>query len=203
MLDTSRLPAALLPSLQCDATVATVGPKDGVHLRIVNADSFELYAIVAVYAGELLQCSCYLRADGRNGYRVQHVVRHPTEAPILDVHAIVRRLLSAKRFNTLLGIQHPLSPIDVLSCGVAVGSCTFLIREFADGQFVAVFDDGQRQAKFRASAEDWNALIEAWEAEDANYGDARRVRIAKRYFRSRGWMPSDVQIFCDEREGEE
>jgi hypothetical protein len=189
-------------SLPQDSTITTIGRKSGQHLRIVSVNALDLYVVVAVYAGDLLHSSCYLRADNRNGYHVQHAVRHRTQAPILDVHSIVRRLLSAKRFNTLVGMRSSTGPVDVLRCGVAIGSCTFFIREFVDGEFVAVVDDGDRQTQSRASADDWNALIDAWDAEGATYGDARRVRIAERFFRSRGWMPAGFQIFRNAATGE-
>lgn len=193
MLDTSNS-TVLVPSSQEDA-VATIGRKDRVHLRITSVNALLLYVVVTIYVRDVPHTSCYLRADDAKGYVVQHAVRHPTEAPFLDVQATVRGLLSPKRFKALLGIQQSKGPIDVLSCGVAVGGCTFYVRDFEDGEFVAVFEDGDRQARSRASAGDWNALVDAWEAANANYGDAVRVEIAESYFRSRGWMPQGVHIF--------
>jgi hypothetical protein len=193
MLDTSNS-TVLVPSSQDDA-VATIGRQDRTHLRITSVNALHMYAVVAIYVREVPHSSCYLRADDAEGFVVQHAVRHPTEAPFLDVQATVRRLLSPKRFKALVGIQRSKGPIDVLSCGVAIGGCTFSMREFEDGEFVAVFEDGDRQTRSRASAADWNALVDAWEAANANYGDAARVDIAESYFRSRGWMPQGVHIF--------
>lgn len=200
MLDTSNSTTVIAPSWQPDP-IATIGRKDRAHLRVVSINSPGKYVVVEVYVGEVLHSSCYLRTDTMKGYVVTHAVRHPTKAAFVDVRATVRRLLSPRRFNTLLNTQQSAGPIDMLRCGVAVGGATFFMREYANGAIVAVFDDGRRQTQTRATVADWNALIDAWEAEDANHGDARRVRIAQSFFTARGWIPEGVWIFGNEPRG--
>lgn len=199
MLNTSII-TALGPPWQADPA-ATIGPRVGTHLRITSVNTAEKYAIVEVFVGEVLHTSCYLHADIVKGYKVKHAVRHPTEAPFVDVRQTVQLLLSSKRFNALLGTKHA-GPIDMLRCGVAVGGATFFMREYQDGKIVAVFDDGHRQFLSAATVDDWNALIDAWDAADAGYGDARRVRIAEDFYRSRDWMPPGVRIFSNFASGD-
>lgn len=175
--------------------IARIGRRDRPHLRVTSVTPAEKSMIVEVYVADVLHSSCYLQAWPSLGYQVKHTVRHPTDAPFVNVRGTVRRLLSAKRFNGLVGLRHADEPVDVLRCGVAVGPCTFFIRAYDGGRYVAVFEDAGRQTLVEASADDWNALIDAWAEDGARYGDAERVRIAERFFRERDWMPAHIRIF--------
>lgn len=194
MQRTSNSRTAAAPSCEAEPLVI-IGRRDRTHLRVITVNTREKFVVLQVYEGEVLHSSCHVHTETMKGYEVRHAVRHPTDVPSLDVRGTVRRLLSPKRFNTLLGIDRSPGPIDVLRCGVAVGGCTFFMREYADGTIVAVFDDGDRQIQSRATVDDWNALIDEWQAEDAQHGDALRVRIAQDFFSARAWIPTGVRIF--------
>lgn len=202
MLNTSNTTTALGPPWQAEP-VAVIGPRDRTHLRITSVNTVEKYAIVEVYVGEVLHSSCYLHAEKLKGYKVKHAVRHPTHGSVVNAREIVKRLLSPKRFNAILGTHHVDGPIDMLRCGVAVGGATFFMREYDDGAIVAVFDDGCRQTLSPATVDDWNHLVDAWDAAEAGYGDARRVRIAEDFFRSRNWMPPGIRIFSNSAMGDD
>jgi hypothetical protein len=89
---------------------------------------------------------------------------------------------------------------DSLACGVNFGGNTFSIDAMEDGTFRAVHtDENNWQTTAAASGDDWNELLRAWRKAGADYGDAARVVIAARLFRSRGWIPADFRMLglCD------
>lgn len=172
-----------------------IGRRDRPHLRVVRIDDKQRKLAVQVAAEGQILCTCTVRPDTASGYRIDDIVHHIGSWPALDIHSLFKQLLTPARFVDLIGVTNLPVLVDKLTCGVAVGCCSFSILEYEGNEFVAVFCDDARTFKFAATASDWNALARAWDAEAAPYGDARRVRIAECFFRQRGWMPNGVRVF--------
>jgi hypothetical protein len=180
------------PASETTPIVATLGRRDHTHLKIHSVDLDAQTLRVDVYEAGSFRGSCRLRSHHAVGFRVDSLSGHLVSERA--VHHTIAQLLTVDRFVSLLGHRRRM-PLDSLWCGVAVGDCTFSIHELDGGTFIAVFSSGQESTQERATADDWNELLDAWDSSGARYGDADRVRIAEGFFRSRGWMPSGGRIF--------
>lgn len=175
--------------------IMVVGRADRPHLRVLAIERAERAMIIAVVNGDAFEVKCRVRFDIISGYSIVDVEELVCGDRVRRARRLVRRLLTADRFADLVGLEHPTSPVDSLRCGVAVGGCTFSIHEFEGGEFVAVYFDGGNSTKSLATRDDWNDLVDAWNAAEARYGDAERVRVAELFFKIRGWMPATTRIF--------